>query len=116
MILVVPAAFAVTIPVVAFTVATEGLLLDHAPPVVPVELYCAVAPIQSGVVPLTIPAVAFPFTVIIADTKLLPQAVVTVYLISAEPADIPLTKPFEFTVAEALLLLHTPPVVVLLSC
>ena len=63
MILVVPAPAAVTTPVVAFTVATAVLLLLHVPPALPVLLYVADWPIQSGDVPLTVPAVAFGLTV-----------------------------------------------------
>jgi hypothetical protein len=62
-IFVVPALSAVTNPVVAFTVATEVLLLDHAPPVVALLLYVAAAPIQSGEGPLTVPADTFGETV-----------------------------------------------------
>ena len=63
MILVVPAPTAVTTPDVAFTIATEVLLLLHDPPASPVLLYVADEPIQSGVVPLTVPALAFGLTV-----------------------------------------------------
>ncbi len=55
MIFVVPADNGVTNPVVGFTVATPGLLLLQVPPAVPLEVYVAVDPIQSGVVPLTVP-------------------------------------------------------------
>ena len=60
---VVPALNAVTTPVDAFTVATEVLLLLHDPPASPLLVYVAVAPIQSGDVPLTVPALAFGLTV-----------------------------------------------------
>ena len=59
MIVVVPAESAVTAPVEAFTDATAGLLLLHDPPALPLLVYVAVAPIQSGDVPLTVPALAF---------------------------------------------------------
>ena len=77
--MVVPAPTAVTSPDAAFTVATEVLLLLHDPPASPVLLYVADAPIQSGEVPLTVPAVAFGFTVNVFDalTGLL-QPVLTV--------------------------------------
>ena len=77
--LVVPAATAVTTPDVAFTVATEVLLLLHDPPASPLLLYVADWPIQSGEVPLTVPALAFGFTVKVFDalTGLL-QPVLTV--------------------------------------
>ena len=63
MILVVPAPTAVTTPDVAFTIATAVLLLLQVPPALPVLLYVADWPIQSGDVPLTVPALAFGFTV-----------------------------------------------------
>src|SRR5207244_2859249 len=60
--LVVPAATAVTTPV-ALTVATEVFELLQLPPAVPVLLYCAVAPTHNGDVPFTVPAVTFGLTV-----------------------------------------------------
>ena len=79
MILVVPAPVAVTTPDVAFTVATDILLLLQVPPASPVLLYVADWPIQSGEVPLTVPAFALGLTVNDSDalTGLL-QPVVTV--------------------------------------
>ena len=67
-----PAATAVTTPVPPFTVATEVLLLIQLPPEVPLEVYVAVAPIQSGVMPLSVPALTFGLTVKVlpADTGL----------------------------------------------
>ena len=65
--LVVPAPTAVTTPDVAFTVATPVLLLLQVPPASPVLLYVADWPIQSGDVPLTVPALAFGFTVKVFD-------------------------------------------------
>jgi hypothetical protein len=62
-ILVVPAATAVTRPVDEFTVATEVLLLLQVPPSVPLLVNVAVWPMQSGEVPLTVPAVTLAFTV-----------------------------------------------------
>src|SRR4029078_1640334 len=56
---VVPAVTAVTSPVDAFTVATEVLVLLHAPPAVPLLVYIVVAPMQIGVLPLTVPSVTF---------------------------------------------------------
>ena len=61
--MVVPAPVAVTTPVDASTVATAVLLLLHDPPASPVLLYVADWPIQSGEVPLTVPALAFGLTV-----------------------------------------------------
>ena len=63
----VPALSAVTNPDVAFTDATAGLLLLQLPPELPVLLYVAVWPIQSGDVPLTVPALALGLTVKEAD-------------------------------------------------
>ena len=63
MIFVVPVLTAVTTPDEAFTVATEALLLLHEPPASPLLLYVAVEPIQSGDVPLTVPAFTFGLTV-----------------------------------------------------
>ena len=79
MIVVVPAPTAVTTPVDTFTVATAVLLLLHVPPPSPLLLYVAVAPIQSGEVPLTVPALAYGLTVKLFDalTGLL-QPVLTV--------------------------------------
>ena len=65
--MVVPAPTAVTTPVDAFTVATCISLLLQVPPALPLVLYVADWPIQSGVVPLTVPALAFGFTVKVFD-------------------------------------------------
>src|SRR6186997_3639533 len=59
---VVPAATALTNPDIEFTVATNVLLLLQLPPGVPSDVYVALPPIQSGVVPLTVPAVTFGLT------------------------------------------------------
>ena len=74
-----PAATAVTSPVVAFTVATEVLLLLHVPPVVPFVLSVVFAPAQSTAVPVIVPALTFALTVTakLADTGL-PQPVLIV--------------------------------------
>ena len=76
---VVPAATAVTNPVDALTVATEVLVLLHAPPAVPLLVKVVVPPMQIGVVPVTVPAVTFGETVNVlnADTGL-PQPLLTV--------------------------------------
>jgi len=66
MILVVPALTAVTCPVELFTVATLVFELLHVPPLVPLLLYVAVPPIQSGLVPVTVPALTFGLTVTVA--------------------------------------------------
>ena len=52
----VPAPTAVTRPVDAFTVATPVFVLLQTPPGTPLLVYVAVAPIHSGVLPLTTPA------------------------------------------------------------
>ena len=74
-----PAPTAVTRPDAAFTVATDILLLLQVPPASPLLVYVAITPIQSGDVPLTVPALAFGLTVSEADalTGLL-QPVLTV--------------------------------------
>ena len=74
-----PAATAVTTPVVALTVATLVFVLLHVPPAVPLLLYVAVPPMQSGDAPLTVPALTFPLTVNVAkDETGLPQPLFTV--------------------------------------
>ena len=77
--MVVPALIAVTNPDDALTVATAGSLLLHDPPVLPLLEYVAVWLIQSGDVPLTVPADTFGLTVNVFDefTGLL-QPVLTV--------------------------------------
>ena len=72
-----PAATAVTTPV-ELTVAIEVFELVHAPPLVPLLLYCVVAPIQSGDVPLTVPALTFAFTVRLCAAVAVLQLPVTV--------------------------------------
>ena len=61
--MVVPVLTAVTTPVDEITVATDILVLLQDPPASPLDEYVAVAPTQSGVVPLTVPAFAFGLTV-----------------------------------------------------
>ena len=75
----VPADTAVTTPV-AVTVATAGTVLLQLPPAVPPAMvYVGVAPIQTGVVPLTVPAVTFAFTVMVwCEETGLPQPALTV--------------------------------------
>jgi hypothetical protein len=115
-ILVVPADTAVTRPVDEFTVATDVLLLLHDPPAVPLLVYVVVWPIQSGDVPLTVPADTFAFTVNACEALAEPQPPDTVYVIFVVPADTAVTTPVvELTVAtDVLLLLHDPPAVPLL--
>ena len=57
-----PALTAVTTPVVKPTEATDGALLIHVPPGVPLLVKVGVAPIQSGEVPEIVPAVTFGLT------------------------------------------------------
>ena len=106
---VVPAPTAVTTPVPAITVATPVLVLLQLPPE-PVVVYVVVPPIQRGVVPLTTPALTFGLTVTDCCLDVVPpQPPVMVYIILQLPADTPVTKPEEFTVAiPVLLLLHAP--------
>ena len=114
---VVPALTAVTNPVAAFTVATAVLVLVHEPPASPLLVYVAVAAMQIGEVPLTVPAFAFGLTVrVLSEETGLPQPLLTVYVISVVPALTAVTNPVEaFTVAtEVLVLLHEPPAVPLL--
>ena len=67
--LAVPALTAVTSPELEFTVATAVLVLLQLPPV-PVVLKVAVADMQSGDVPLTVPALAFALTVSVLNADL----------------------------------------------
>ena len=77
--LVFPAFIAVAKPVPAFIVATREFVLLQLPPGVPLLLNVAVVPMQSGEVPLTVPAVTFGLTVrfFIEDTGL-PHPLLTV--------------------------------------
>ena len=73
---------------------------------------------QTGDVPLTVPAFAFGEIVIVLNEETgEPQPVLTVYVISEVPAATAVTNPVtEFTVAtEVLVLLHAPPAVPLLE-
>jgi len=103
----VPAATAVTCPVDALTVATLVFDEDHVPPEVPLDVYVAVPPMQSGEVPLTVPADTFGLTVSVLNALTL----FTVYVIFVVPAANAVTTPVElFTVAtEVLVELHVPP-------
>ena len=111
MIVAVPAAIAVTIPVEGSTAATAVLLEVHEPPASPLLEYIAVMPIHNGLVPLTVPALAFGLTVIIFDADSVEPQPVTVYVIVELPAAIAVTSPVEgSTVATAVLLEdHEPP-------
>ena len=116
-ILVVPALTAVTNPVDELTVATEVLELLQLPPPVPLLVYIVVFPIQSGDVPLTVPADTFGFTVSVLKELIgLEHPLLTVYIILVVPALIVVTDPVEeLTVAtDVLVLLQFPPLVPLL--
>ena len=59
--------------------ATDGFVLLQLPPASPFEVYVAVAPIQSGEVPLTVPALVGLFTVkVLNELTGLPQPELTV--------------------------------------
>ena len=73
----VPAPTAVTSPVDVLTVATNVLLLLQVPPASPLLAYVAVAPIQSGEVPVTVPVLPLAFTEMDWDTVVVPHEVVT---------------------------------------
>jgi len=115
--LVVPAATAVTKPVLASTVATEVLVEDHAPPASPLLEYVAVCPTVSGEVPLIVPTFTLGFTTTFCCALTgAPHPDDTVYVMVAVPALTPVTCPVEaLTVAmEVFELLHVPPDVPLL--
>ena len=110
--LTVPPLTAVTTPVDEFTVAIPVLAELHVPPVSPLLVKVAIAPVHSGEVPLTVPAFAFGFTVsILKEETGLPHPLFTVYVIFVVPALTAVTTPVpETTVATAgLVLLHVPP-------
>ena len=99
----------------ALTVAMAVALLDQTPPDVE-EAYVVVAPIQIDAVPVIAATVGNGLTVIIFITVVEQPPLVTVYNISTEPAEIPLTTPPEVTVAIPVPPLdHTPPAVVELN-
>ena len=115
--LTVPALIAVTFPDAALTVATALLEELQVPPGSPLLVKVAVAPVHKGEAPLTVPALAFGFTVnfLKADTGL-PQPVFTVYVILVVPAPTTVTTPdILLTVAtDVLVLLQVPPAAPLL--
>ena len=105
-----PAAMAVTTPVVELTVAAAGLLLLQVPPLLPVLVNVVDRPAHTVAAPFTEPAFATALTVTVAEVEEVAQAEVTVYVIVAVPVPVPKTTPFASTIAmEALLVLHTPP-------
>lgn len=77
--LVLPALIVVTNPEFASMFATSVFVLIHVPPGVPLLLYVAVTPMQSGEAPLTVPADTFGLTVSgLMDDTGLPQPLLTV--------------------------------------
>jgi hypothetical protein len=110
----VPATIPETTPVLP-TVAIAGTALDQVPPVV-AEIRVVVAPAHNEDVPVIEATVGNPFTVITLVAEALPQLLVTVYDIVAEPTDKPVTTPDVLTEATAKLsLLQVPPIVALVS-
>ena len=73
-----PAAMAVTTPVVELTVAAAGLLLLQVPPAAPVLVNVADRPAHTDDEPLTEPAFATALTVTVAEVEEVAQAEVTV--------------------------------------
>ncbi len=106
----VPLATPVAVPVEEPIVATAVLELDHTPPLV-VFVSVVLSPSQINKVPPI--AAGMEFTVTVTD---LTQPVESVYEISVVPAVKPATIPLVPIVAtDVLLLLHVPPVDVVLS-
>jgi hypothetical protein len=108
-----PVATPVTTPV-ALTVATAGLLLLQVPPTAG-SVSVDIAPVQTEIDEGLITPDAGEALMVIAVVEVaVPQPVVDVYVIVAEPALTPVTTPEASTVATAvLLLLHVPPEAVL---
>ena len=106
----VPAATPVTTPE-EVTIATEVLELVQAPPPSPLLEYCAVAPIQSGELPLTTPGEGSALTVSVLDADCgALHPLFTVYIMLVVPVETALTTPAELTVAmDVLELVHDPP-------
>ena len=112
----VPALTALTTPVAGITVATDVFVLLQLPPEVPLLVYVTITPIQSGDVPLTVPALTFGDTVSVLNDDTVPPHPLTVYVILAVPALNALTTPVPgITVAtDVFVLLQVPPAVPLL--
>lgn len=96
--------------------AIAALLLLQLPPLT-ASVNVIVDPVQTLAGPLIVPAVgaAVIVTAVVADA--VPQLLVTVYVIVAVPADTPLTTPVALLMLAIVgeLLLHVPPLVVLVS-
>ena len=104
----VPAPTPVTMPVVPM-VAMVVLLLRQLPPVV-ASASVVVAPWQTVVAPVIVPADGVVFIVTVAVMFAVPQELVRVYVMPAVPLETPVTTPVALTVAmAALLLLQVPP-------
>ena len=102
-----PAATPVTTPA-EVTVATDGLLLTHVPPVVGDKV--VVDPMQIELLPVML-TVGKALTVTV-PVVLMQLVVADVNVKAADPAATPVTTPAEVTVAtDGLLLTHVPPVV-----
>ena len=108
----VPAATPVTIPL-PDTVADVLLQLQTPPGVASVR--GIVAPAHTTDDPVMVPAEGTAgMTVMAFVAETVPQELVTEYLIVSDPATTPVISPAE-TVADVLLLLHTPPAVASVS-
>jgi hypothetical protein len=116
-IIVFPAATPVITPVPELTVAIAVFDELHTPPVVELDSVVVDAT-QTEVIPVIGATTGNALIVTVAVTELVqPFAFVYVYVIVLVPAVTPVTTPvIEFTVATAaLLLVHTPPAVVLVN-
>jgi hypothetical protein len=103
-----------TVPVV-LTVAMDALLLLQVPPLV-ASVKMRVEPLFKPLLPEIADTVGVAFTVIVLVTYAVQPPEPTVYVIIADPAFTPVTNPVAgLTVAFALLLVHTPPAVLLVS-
>jgi len=94
-------------------VATPEILLDQEPPVV-VDVQVVAEPVHNGVVPVIVCKMGEVTVTVFVAVLIQPPAVVTEYVITAFPAEIPVIFPVEI-LAEAIpgvLLDHEPPVVV----
>src|SRR6202008_710714 len=108
----VPAVIPATSPV-PFTVATAVLLDDQLPPAVTLDKV-VFDPAHTVVVPVIDATVGTSFTVTDAVLFVVPQVLVTEYVMVAIPCDTPVTSPVPFTVATAVLLVdQLPPAVTL---
>lgn len=93
--------------------ATAGVSLDHVPPDV-VLVHVSEEPIQTGVAPVIVCVTGAEIVTVFVAVLTHPP-MVTEYVMTAFPADIPVTRPEDApAVAMAgMSLVHVPPVVVL---